>query len=298
MALIDNSQYQALARRAALGLGTTSPSIQNAILSLWQCELGANSPYPPARNNPGNLSAGFAKDTGIPYEVAPGANPQPGNPIVTFATPEAGADAFARGLATFSRYAPARLAIKAGDGRAFLAAIAAGLYGTNLSCMLSVYPGNAPAGAGVSAGQAASFDSAASMTTTGATNLAALLGLPPETMLSSANCSDILGRVRSLVAAGGVWDEPTSASYLPNGGGSYRTKGQALLDLIGGYCVDMSHGVPPRRLDSIPVDLSTGRSPDPIAAFLGAIPALGASAALLVVIVFLALEGTSRLLDT
>jgi hypothetical protein len=129
--------YVALARRAAGRLGTTDQRIINAILAQWQCEHGTGDLYPPTRNNPGNLARG-AVPPGFPYTVQY-PNPQLGNPIVTFYTPESGADAYATLLKTGSRYAAVRTAVAMGDGVGFIKAVGASGYGTGTTCMLGVY---------------------------------------------------------------------------------------------------------------------------------------------------------------
>jgi hypothetical protein len=129
-------RYRTLAGQAALELGSSSSAIVKAILAQWQCEIG-NAVYPPPRNNPGNNAKGWADGTGIRYTVQT-PNPQPGNPIVTFAHPEDGARSYALGLRNFGRYAAARLAVARGDGQGFLVAVCAAGYGTNADCALGV----------------------------------------------------------------------------------------------------------------------------------------------------------------
>ncbi|MGH2512944.1 MAG: hypothetical protein ACRDGQ_09675 [Candidatus Limnocylindrales bacterium] len=138
MILTKNPAYQALAASAAAELGNSSPAIVRAILAQWQCEIG-NASYPPPRNNPGNMARGAAQGIGAPFTVAPGPNPQPGNPIVTFPSAAAGAHAYAAGIRAYARYALARSAIARGDGQGFLVAVTNAGYGTNQSCCLRVY---------------------------------------------------------------------------------------------------------------------------------------------------------------
>lgn len=142
MTVLTDPSYGALARTAAGALGASSPDVVRAILSQWQCELGARAAYPPPRNNPGNIARGLASELGLPYSVAPGPNPQPGNPIVTFPSAPIGATAYARAIATHSRYAGALRAARAGDGQAFIRAIGSSGWGTGTGCMLSVYRGS------------------------------------------------------------------------------------------------------------------------------------------------------------
>lgn len=136
----DDPRYKILAQRAATLLGTSDPKIVNAILAQWRCEIGSNDMYPPTRNNPGNLTQSAAESINFPYTVAPGPNPQPGNPIVTFSTPEVGADAYGTLLATLPRYEAVRDAVAAGDPYAFFDAIVSTGYGSKSTvCMRSVY---------------------------------------------------------------------------------------------------------------------------------------------------------------
>ena len=144
MTLSADPSYQALAATAAAAIGAGSPDVARAILAQWQCELGANAAWPPPRNNPGNIARGLASALGIPHSVAPGANPQPSNPIVTYPTPALGAQAYAAAIATQSRYRAALLAARAGSGSQFVRAIAASGWGTSAGCMLGVY-GSGPA---------------------------------------------------------------------------------------------------------------------------------------------------------
>lgn len=138
MSLADDPRYRALARRAAAVMGTASADIAAAILAQWTCELGNADAYPPARNNPGNLSRGAAAGLGVPFRVTY-PNPQPGNPIVTYQVPADGADAYARLINTGSRYAGVRAAVAAGSGGAYIAAIARSGYGTSGACMAAAY---------------------------------------------------------------------------------------------------------------------------------------------------------------
>lgn len=227
MTLSTDPQYRRLAAATAAALGATSPDITRAILAQWQCELG-NRPYPPARNNPGNLARGFAKDTGIPYTVALGSNPQPSNPIVTFATPELGAAAYAAGIRSFSRYRATLAAARAGNGAAFLKAITSAGWGTGYGCAIGVYnqiggTGTAPGGSLPGAG------STVAATIGGAPgDLAALLG--HDGVMTGANAHqitvDAAAAADRLVTAGTV-----SASWAVNA-----------KNLIGTKAVGVAHG--------------------------------------------------------
>jgi len=121
-----------------MGVASPKPMV-DAVVSQWQCELGADD-YPPRRNNPGNVAKGWADGVGIPYTVET-PNPQPGNPIVTFGSPTDGARAYGRGIALFDRYAATLAHARVGDGAGFLQAITAAGYGTSYSCAIGVYRG-------------------------------------------------------------------------------------------------------------------------------------------------------------
>lgn len=141
MSAFDDPRYRVLAMRAAAVLGTTDPKMVNAIIAQWRCEVGANDIYPPNRNNPGNVARGSATDVGATFTVPDLAtNPQPGNPIVTFSTPEYGADTYAKVLGTLPRYAGVRTAIASGDPFAFFDAVVASGYGPKTTwCLKNVY---------------------------------------------------------------------------------------------------------------------------------------------------------------
>lgn len=143
MSISTDARWARLAAAAASSMGASSPAITRAILAQWQCEH--RNTWPPARNNPGNLARGFAAGVGIPYTVTFPNNPQPSNPIVTYATPEAGAAAYARGIATFARYRDTLAAARRGDGAAYLRAITTAGYGTRYACAISVYNAGAAA---------------------------------------------------------------------------------------------------------------------------------------------------------
>jgi hypothetical protein len=140
MPAFDDIRYHDLALRAATILGTTSPKIINAILAQWRCEIGTDDYYPPARNNPGNLTRDASNSIGAKYTIAAGSNPQPGNPIVTFATPEYGADMYATLIKTLDRYAPMRAAVIADDPHAYFDGVISSGYGpTSDRCLEAVY---------------------------------------------------------------------------------------------------------------------------------------------------------------
>ena len=107
-----------LARRAADRIvgRPAHPSVVKAVLAQWIAEHGVQ--YPFSRNNPGNAARAWAAAFPYPFTVH-FPNPQPGNPIVTFATQQGGADCYAAGLVAFDRYNAAVTAARAGDGLQF-----------------------------------------------------------------------------------------------------------------------------------------------------------------------------------
>ncbi len=271
MSVLTDASYGALARTAAAALGAGSPDIARAILAQWQCELGAGAPYPPPRNNPGNIARGLARDLGIPVTVAPGPNPQPGNPIVTYPTAAIGAQAYATVIARKSRYRSALAAARAGDGQAFVRAIGSSGWGTGTSCMLSVYRGHgAPSSGGGSGAVLASARAPA--------NLAELLGhdgtfdvnTGPQVIRDAAAAAD------RLVAAGIV---------------SAQWKSQ-MLSYLGNIGVGMSHGGSPRSFSSITFG-SDGYAPSPVSDLLdfGWLPVFAINAGVVVVAAYLVLSG-------
>ncbi len=142
MSLRNDPRWVALAKAAAKVMGSSDPDIIAAILAQWTCEHG-NDPYPPVRNNPGNLARGAAQGLGYPFSVQY-PNPQPGNPIVTFDTPMHGAQAYGKLIATGSRYAAVRVAVAAGNGHAYVIAMGQSGYGTSIICMVNAYVPTAP----------------------------------------------------------------------------------------------------------------------------------------------------------
>jgi hypothetical protein len=149
MILATDPQYRALATKAARVLHTNDADIIAAILAQWQCEKGNNDPYPPVRNNPGNVARKAASTLGFPFTVPDLAtNPQPGNPIVTFRSSLDGANAYGKLLDTGSRYERVRKAVKAGDGHAFILAMGASGFGSSTKCMLGAYRPPPPASSG------------------------------------------------------------------------------------------------------------------------------------------------------
>lgn len=139
MTISTNPQYQALARGAAARLGG-GPNLTRAILAQWQCELG-NVPYPPRRNNPGNLARGAASGLGYPFTIDY-PNPQPGNPIVTFRSVTDGAAAYAKLILSLARYRLAVAAARRDDGAGFIREVTSAGWGTSASCALGVYGGS------------------------------------------------------------------------------------------------------------------------------------------------------------
>jgi hypothetical protein len=93
------------------------------------------------------VARGFVRSLGLPYTVET-PNPQPGNPIVTFSSAALGAQAYAAGIRSFSRYAATRAAAARGDGLGYLKAITAAGWGTSYSCASSAYRSAGGVGAG------------------------------------------------------------------------------------------------------------------------------------------------------
>jgi hypothetical protein len=114
-----------------------TPSLVTGILAQWIAENGWG--FPPPRNNPGNLAKGWTDNFEFQCHVAPGSNPQPGNPIMTFDSLEDGAHCYAAGLAAFKRYKTAVALGKAGDGLGFAVEICKAKYGTRESTVRSVF---------------------------------------------------------------------------------------------------------------------------------------------------------------
>lgn len=137
MATMPSGAWTA-ARLAAdrLVAGTAAASVVRGVLAQWIAENGWT--WPPPRRNPGNLARGWAAVFSYPYSIQT-PNPQPGNPIVTFATVAGGASCYADGLRTFARYADALSKARAGDGLGFALAVCAAGYGTNATTTRNVY---------------------------------------------------------------------------------------------------------------------------------------------------------------
>jgi hypothetical protein len=127
-----------LAQRAADHLTGTHahPDVARGVLAQWIAEHGYQWPF--SRNNPGNLAHGWAAVFPYPFSVQT-PNPQPGNPIVTFARQEGGADCYAAGLTSFSRYAPAVHQARLGLGLDFAVLVCRAGYGTRESTVRVVY---------------------------------------------------------------------------------------------------------------------------------------------------------------
>lgn len=136
MTLHNLPEWRALASIAGGVIGSTDPDTLRGILAQWTCEQRGT--WPPTRNNPGNNAKGWADGVGIPYTVEH-PNPQPSNPIVTYATPALGARAYGLGLAHFGRYSAAIAAARAGNGAGFLRAVTSAGYGTSYTCSIGAY---------------------------------------------------------------------------------------------------------------------------------------------------------------
>jgi hypothetical protein len=133
-------RWWSLARAATVRLlGHANESVATAVLAQWTCEQPTGKGHwPPTRNNPGNNAAGWAKALGYSYTVQT-PNPQPGNPIVTYASPGIGAAAYADGLRKFGRYSSAMARARAGDGLGFGQAVCSAGYGTSKTCFTNIY---------------------------------------------------------------------------------------------------------------------------------------------------------------
>lgn len=129
--------YVYLARQAASALGAANDPTIRAILAQWQCEQPRPAPWPPVHNNPGNLTRAIGSLGG---PVPPVATTAPGAGLLyAYATPQAGAAAYARYLVASSRYPAALAAARASNGLGFLTAVCDAGYGTRLSCCASLY---------------------------------------------------------------------------------------------------------------------------------------------------------------
>ncbi len=147
MTLASDPKYRVLAATAAKVLGTSDLDIIAAILAQWTCEKGNADAYPPSRNNPGNLARGALGGLGLTFTIQY-PNPQPGNPIVTFATPTYGATAYGKYIRANGqvgeRYAGVMSAVRAGNGHDYIIEMGQSGYGTSTACMLSAYHPAAP----------------------------------------------------------------------------------------------------------------------------------------------------------
>lgn len=128
----------AWAQRAADRItGQAAPiAVAKGVLAQWIAENGWA--WPPPRHNPGNLARGWAGSFAYPFSYS-FPNPQPGNPIVTFATLQGGVDCYAAGLVAFPRYAAAVQAARAGNGLGFAVAVCEAGYGTSESTVRAIY---------------------------------------------------------------------------------------------------------------------------------------------------------------
>jgi hypothetical protein len=209
-------RYRPLASTAIAAMGAqASSSMVAAIVSQWQCEQPANA-WPPRRNNPGNLARGWAAAVGIPFTVE-FPNPQPSNPIVTYASAGDGARAYGTGIRSFSRYSSALAYARGGDGARFLRALLVGTgYGTSYSCAASVF---ARLG-----GQAAGGDVIPASTTGSGT----LASYSPDHILTQADLDLLYKSAKDSYAQGNPlaewqWDN------MPELGPALRSKLQAYL---------------------------------------------------------------------
>lgn len=157
MTTMPQAAWDLAARAADRITGTRAhPSVARAVLAQWIAEHGYQWPF--SRDNPGNIARAWARSFPFPFSVH-FPNPQPGNPIVTFASQAAGADCYAAGLVAFDRYNAAVTRARAGDGLGFAVAVCRAGFGTRESAVRTVYaalrapaipgPGPTPGGANV-----------------------------------------------------------------------------------------------------------------------------------------------------
>jgi hypothetical protein len=130
--------YVALAREAAAILGAHSDAAVRAILAHWACEQPSPAHWPPVHRNPGNLTRSIGTLDGTPHALATSA---PGAGFLyVYATPEAGAAAYARYVLHSSRYGPGVAALRRGDAVGYLTDVCTHGYGTRLRCCLDELP--------------------------------------------------------------------------------------------------------------------------------------------------------------
>ncbi len=215
MSVSTDPRYRPLASTAIAAMGAqASSSMVAAIVSQWQCEQPANA-WPPRRNNPGNLARGWAAAVGIPFTVD-FPNPQPSNPIVTYASAADGAQAYGIGIRSFSRYSSALAYARGGDGARFLKAITSAGYGTSYTCAISVY--------NRLGGQAAGGDVIPASTT----GSGVLASYSPDHILTQADLDLLYKQAKDSYAHGNPltewqWDN------MPELGPAFRAKLQAYL---------------------------------------------------------------------
>lgn len=288
MTVLSDSRYGALAAAAAAALGSSSPDVARAILSQWQCELGAGAPYPPPRNNPGNIARGLASELGLAYTVAPGSNPQPGNPIVTYPTASVGAQAYAAAIATHSRYAGALRAARAGDGLAFVRAIGSSGWGTGLSCMLSVYRGSGATGSGSTAPSGTLTDFSPTFAFPYRSLLVTILGSNTAVITAKSNTTWAIAAIETNSAALGKGFAGTGGN-LPD---ALQAQWQARLEATARPYIGQPVSSAP---DSLTVTgLATPQYTDPIADLFGNfkwVPGFTVSAGVLGLSAFLIVTG-------
>lgn len=146
--LWQEAGYVSMARTAAAILGASHASVVDAILAQWSCEQPNPAPWPPVHNNPGNLTKAIGTLDATPHRIA--TTPPGAGLLYLYATPEAGAEAYAHYLANAARYHAAVAQARAGNGLAFIVAVCEAGYGTQVGCVRSLYA--TIAGAPVTAG--------------------------------------------------------------------------------------------------------------------------------------------------
>jgi len=225
----SDPNYRSLASTALAAMGVpSSGSMVAAVVSQWQCELGADA-WPPRRNNPGNVAKGWADGVGIPYTVE-FPNPQPGNPIVTFGSPTDGARAYGIGIRSFSRYSSALAYARGGDGARFLKAITSAGYGTSYTCSLAIFTslhGSAITPGATTTGSLAPPASSTSTSTSIDPGIV-LASYAPNHLLTQADLDLLYNQAKASYAQGNPlaewqWDN------MPELGPAFRQKLQAYL---------------------------------------------------------------------
>jgi hypothetical protein len=253
-------RYRPLASTAIAAMGAqASSSMVAAIVSQWQCEQPTNA-WPPRRNNPGNVARGWAAAVGIPYTVE-FPNPQPSNPIVTYASAADGARAYGIGIRSFSRYSSALAYARGGDGARYLRALLVGTgYGTSYTCAASVF---ARLGGQAAGGDVVPASSPGAL----AADLASILGKSTSDLFTQADSDKLYAWVqaRGVPLPYPVGDLGTTvhgvlhSSFDAQVGKTVGQAGAALSDTLGSIVAGGSEWA--------------GKLADPVAGAIAGIPA-------------------------